>query len=69
MDELIQVVQNKTGLPEEQARKAAEAVVDFLKAKAPPPVASAIDGLIGDGGSGGLMGKASGMLGGLMGGK
>lgn len=68
MDELIQVVQNKTGLSEEQAAKAAEAVVDFLKAKAPAPVASAIDGLIGGDDSGGLMGKASGMLGGLMGG-
>ncbi len=69
MDELVKVVQNKTGLSEAQAQKAAEAVVDFLKAKAPPPVASAIDGLVGGGDSGGLMGKASGMLGGLMGGK
>lgn len=69
MDELIQVVQNKTGLSEEQAQKAAEAVVDFLKSKAPAPVASTIDSLLSGGEGGGLMGKASGMLGGLMGGK
>lgn len=33
MDELVKTVAEQTGLPEAQARKAAEAVVAFLKNK------------------------------------
>ncbi|MCA9935144.1 MAG: DUF2267 domain-containing protein [Ardenticatenaceae bacterium] len=43
MDELVKVVVEKTGLPEAQAKKAAEAVVDFLKEKLPAPLASQVD--------------------------
>ena len=48
MDELVKAVSEKTGLPEAQARKAAEAVVDFLKEKLPAPLASQVDAVIGN---------------------
>ena len=43
MDELVKVVVEKTGLPEAQAKQAAEAVVSFLKEKLPAPLASQVD--------------------------
>ena len=33
MDELVKVVSQKTGLPEAQAKQAAQAVIDFIKTK------------------------------------
>lgn len=46
MDELVKMVAAKTGLPEAQARQAAEAVLEFLKDKLPAPLASQLDKLI-----------------------
>lgn len=46
MDELVKAVSEKTGLPEAQAQKAAEAVLDFLKEKLPAPLASQLDNLL-----------------------
>ncbi len=43
MDELVKMVAEETGLPEAQARKAAEAVVKFLKTKLPEPLAGQVD--------------------------
>lgn len=63
MDELIKYVTKKTGLPEDQAKAAAAAVVDYLKKKLPGPVGSQIDGLL----SGGGVSAATGALGGLFG--
>ena len=65
MDELIKLVSQKTGLPEAQAKAAAETVIGFLKEKLPEPLASQIDGLLAGQGSiqdltaglGGLLGK------------
>lgn len=53
MDELINLVVQKTGLPREQAKAAVETVIGFLKQKLPGPVAAQIDGLLG--GAGGLL--------------
>lgn len=47
MDELVKMVSQETGLPEAQARQAAEAVIKFLKDKLPAPLAGQIDSLIG----------------------
>ena len=74
MDELVQVVSSKTGLPADQARAAATATLDFVKGKLPGPVAGQIDGLLGGAGSstdaaGGVMDQAKGMMGGMFGGK
>ncbi len=65
MDELVNQVSQKTGLPKDQAQAAAQAVIDYLKAKLPPPVASQIDGVLKGGGGmpdlskglGGMFGK------------
>ena len=35
MDELVNLISEKTGLPEKQARQAAEVAVDFIKDKLP----------------------------------
>jgi hypothetical protein len=75
MDELVQSVSSKTGLPADQARAAATATLDFVKGKLPAPIAGQIDGLLGGGAgsstdaTGGMMDQAKGMMGGLFGGK
>jgi uncharacterized protein (DUF2267 family) len=46
MDELVKMVSERTGLPEDQAQKAAEAVLDFLKEKLPAPLAGQLDNLL-----------------------
>ncbi len=64
MDELVKVVSQKTGLPPEQAKAAAQAVIDYLKSKLPGPVAGQIDGVLQGGGGMGDMAKG---LGGMFG--
>jgi uncharacterized protein (DUF2267 family) len=67
MDELIQFVTQKTGLPEDQARSAAQSVIDFLKQRLPGPVAEQLDSaLSGDAGAG-LVDKVKGMAGSVFG--
>ncbi|MCP4428801.1 MAG: DUF2267 domain-containing protein [Chloroflexi bacterium] len=67
MDELVEMVVKETGLPEAQARKAAEAVVKVLKEKLPAPIASQIDGFLEGGGAtdvaGDLLKKGMGLFG------
>lgn len=43
MDELVKLVSEKTGISEDQARQAVEAVVGYLKDKLPEPIAGQID--------------------------
>lgn len=64
MDELVKVVVEKTGLPEAQAKKAAEAVLEFLKEKLPAPIAGQLDNLLENPG---IADQASGLLGNLFG--
>jgi hypothetical protein len=54
MDELTNEVVKKTGMSQEDARKAVEAVIDCLKSKLPPGIASRLDSFIAGGLSGGL---------------
>ena len=73
MDDLLKVVQEKTGLDVSQAKGAIEAVLGFLKDKLPEPIAGQIENFIGgdgDGGEGGGLdiGDALGSIGGLFGG-
>ncbi len=67
MDELVNLVAQKTGLPPDQAKMAVETVLDFIKGKLPQPIAAQIDGLIGGSGSSGLPRDLPGGLGGLLG--
>lgn len=63
MQELIKMVSDKTGLSEDQARKAAETVLGYLKGKLPPAVASQLDSVASGGSSGGGLKDAASALG------
>lgn len=65
MDELVDLVVNKTGLPKDTAQMAVNVVLDYLKKKLPPQVGSAIDNVLS--GKGGGASTAADMLGGLLG--
>ena len=67
MQQLIQQVTQRTGIPEDKARAAVDTVVGYLKERLPGPVASQLDNAVsGQSGEqgGGMMGAAKGMLGG-----
>ncbi len=66
MDELVNVVSQKTGLSHDQAQAAAQAVIDYLKTKLPAPVAGQIDAVLKGGGG---MPDVSKGLGGMFGGE
>lgn len=64
MDELITKITEGTGLPPEQAKRAAEAVLEFLKARIPAPIASNLDSILCGGvktyeARGGMLGNAT----------
>jgi hypothetical protein len=67
MDELINLVSQRAGLSQEQARAAVTTVLDFLKQKLPAPIAGQIDGLLAGGGALGNLGDVTKGLGGLFG--
>jgi hypothetical protein len=46
MNELIILIVQKTGISQENAQKAAQTVIDFLKTKLPAPVASQVDAVL-----------------------
>lgn len=59
MDELIKEVTKRTGLPEDKARGAAEAVLGFLKAKLPEPAAGMVAQYMTGAPKGDLVGQAT----------
>jgi hypothetical protein len=65
MDELVKLVSQKTGIPEDTARTAVQTVVGYLKQKLPAPIAAQIDTVLASGGSG--LGDAAKGLGGILG--
>jgi hypothetical protein len=70
MNEVIQRLIEKTGLPEDKAAMAVQTVIGFLKEKLPGPVGSQIDSLMGGQSEGGAMDKLGGLgssLGGMFG--
>ena len=75
MDELVNLVVQKTGISQEDARKAVEVVVSELKSKLPAPIASRVDAFIAGGMAGSMNTLAAeagellkGKLGSLLGG-
>lgn len=70
MDELVGRIAERTGLPEAQARQAAEVAVRFLDERLPAPVGGNLAKMVaGQGGAGmGDLGKMAGGLGGMFGG-
>ncbi len=66
MDELIKQVASKTGISEDQARKAVTTVLDFVKDRLPAPLAGQIDNVVsGEGGVGDAVGDIASKVGGL----
>jgi uncharacterized protein (DUF2267 family) len=49
MDELVKLVSQKTGLPQDKAKVAVETVINFLKQKLPPSIAGQLDALLAGG--------------------
>jgi hypothetical protein len=67
MNELINIIVQKTGISQEHAQKAAQAAIEFIKGKLPAPIASQLDAVLA-GDMSGLAGQADEMLKGKMGG-
>jgi len=49
MEDLIKSIIDKTGIPADKARSAAETVIGYIKNKLPAPIAGQIDNVIGGG--------------------
>jgi hypothetical protein len=49
MDELIKLVSQKTGLPNDKAKIAVDTVLNFLKQKLPPSIAGQLDAVMAGG--------------------
>jgi hypothetical protein len=66
---LVQLIQEKTGISEEQAQGALNTVVGYLKERLPEPIAGQIDGLVSGDVSGAIdqFGGLAAGLGGLFG--
>ncbi len=63
MDELARVISQRTGLPQDQAKAAAQVAVDFIKSKLPAPIAAQVDAAL----KGGNIGTVAQDLGGMLG--
>jgi hypothetical protein len=68
MDDLVKQITERTGLPADQARAAAQTTVDFLKEKLPESMRGYIDMALNSGMIDDVANQASSMLGGLLGG-
>ncbi len=71
IDELVQQISDRAGIPEDKARAAALAAVSFLDGRLPPPVGGNLKRLVEGGGAGGGgmpdLGDIAGGLGGMFG--
>lgn len=61
MDELVKLLAQKTGLPEDKARMAAETVIGFLKQRLPGPVGEQLNSVLSVQASPGFTEKVKGM--------
>jgi hypothetical protein len=61
--ELVRMVSEKTGIPEDKARMAAETVVGYLKDKLPAGMSGQLDSLTEGGAGGSAVGKMAEGLG------
>ncbi len=66
MDELINMVSQKAGIPQDKAKQAVETVLNYLKQRLPAPIAGQIDGVLA---GGNLPGDITKGLGDMLGGK
>jgi len=81
MEELIKLLQEKTGLSQDVAEKVVDTIAGYLKTKLPEPFAAGLESLLGAGSTGtaaagsaatdagGMIDKAKAMVAGMMGNK
>jgi uncharacterized protein (DUF2267 family) len=68
MDEIVQQVVERTGIPEDKARMAVQVVLEQLQKRLPGPIASQVSAHLSGGGSaGGGLGDVAKGLGGMFG--
>jgi hypothetical protein len=67
MNELVNLIVQKTGISQENAQKAAQTAIDFLKTKLPAPIAGQMDAVLA-GDMSGIASQAGEMLKGKLGG-
>ena len=64
MDQVIQMVKERAGIGEDQARTAVETVLGELRKRLPEPIAGQLEGVLdGDGGARDAIGQLGGVLG------
>ena len=68
MDDLIKQITERTGLPADQARAAAQTTIDFLKEKLPESMRGYVDMALNSGMIDDVANQAGSILGGLFGG-
>ena len=68
MDDLIKQITERTGLPADQARAAAQTTIDFIKEKLPESMRGYVDMALNSGMINDVAGQAGNILGGLFGG-
>lgn len=67
MEELVKLVSQKTGIPENTARQAVDTVLGYLKERLPDPIAGQVEALLAGGGLPDDLGDIAKGLGGLLG--
>ncbi|HYD51823.1 MAG TPA: hypothetical protein VEA99_04315 [Gemmatimonadaceae bacterium] len=71
MNEIVQMVAQRTGIPTDKAQMAVSIVLEQLKGRLPGPIAQQVESALGGGGAGGGglggLGGAAGALGGMLG--
>ncbi len=65
MEDLVKAVSERTGLPADQARAAAQTVIDFLKSRLPESMAGYVDSALNSGTVNQVIGQAENLFGGL----
>jgi hypothetical protein len=68
MEELVKQISDRTGLPADQARAAAQTTIDFLKDKLPESMRGYVDMALNSGMIDDVAGQAGNLLGGMFGG-
>lgn len=63
MNEIVQLVSQKTGNPEDKAREAVQIVIEHLKGRLPGPIASHLDSVLSGQQQSGLGGELGDLLG------
>ena len=64
MEELVNLIVEKTGIPEATARQVVDVVIEFLKEKLPDPIADSLEDMLEGKGAANLLGGLSGLFGG-----